>query len=114
MHNPKDQVKSVIQTELSKISSSLNANDLAIKITDSIFDILHLPYTSNPVNDENDKSSLEILSKDVNVYVRGGVVQSADSPNGITINIFDYDIDDCEDNDLSPDPTGDLCVHYQF
>lgn len=66
------------------------------------------------MNNQNKNVSTDQLLKEVNVYVSGGVVQSVDSPKGITVNIFDYDIDGCDKSELSKDPTGDLCNHYQF
>jgi hypothetical protein len=46
----------------------------------------------------------------IHVYVRGGVIQDIDNiPEGVTVKVFDYDIDGADDDRLSKDENGKDC-----
>lgn len=44
--------------------------------------------------------------KVVRVYVRGGVIQNMDVPEGVFVEIYDYDVDGVPDNETSETDDG--------
>lgn len=45
----------------------------------------------------------------VKVRVSGGVVQNVEAPDGITVQVYDYDVGDSDPVDLDEDESGDDC-----
>ena len=50
------------------------------------------------------------MKEQVTVYVRGGVVQDVEVPAGVEVVIYDYDVDDVPEAEISKDPEGAPCI----
>ena len=52
--------------------------------------------------------------KTVKVYIVGGTVQDVDVPPGVTVEIYDYDIQGVDPIRLSKDDSGANCVNVIY
>jgi len=48
--------------------------------------------------------------KTVKVYIVGGTVQDVDVPPGVAVEIYDYDVEGCDEDRLGKDKDGNECM----
>jgi len=67
-----------------------------------------------PLNNEEIDALCERINGEdapiVKVRVSGGVVQNVETPEGVTVRVFDYDVDGADVTTLDEDEQGDDCT----